>query len=166
MPHLDIPTCCNSCASTDIQYVNEIELVGSSKRVWPYIWHCLQCGAIVGTHRNTNFPLGYMSNGYVRALRAELHDIVDKFWKRHGVHRDSVYRWLGEQLGIPKIHIGEMTISQLKHSIELSKTASYETFGPSKAIIKRDRDNHTGVYRRTSRRKRNDRRVTKYDDFE
>lgn len=69
-------------------------------------YYCKPCGAYVGTHQNTEKPLGTMANGELRKARIAAHANIDPYWKEKGWSRGDVYAKLKEHFG-RDIHVGE-----------------------------------------------------------
>jgi hypothetical protein len=110
------PTNCDTCGGSEIELVIDSKL----KRPWPYIWRC-KCGAQVGCHIGTRKPLGFMAHRTIRHLRAEVHFLLDRIWKSGYVKRANIYPWLALQLELeePDCHISELTLEQLKSSLDI-----------------------------------------------
>ena len=71
------------------------------------VWVCTGCRARVGTHPNSDRPLGTLANAEVRALRKRCHELIDPLWKWQGYPRGLVYAELARRLGLSSVHIGE-----------------------------------------------------------
>ena len=84
-------------------------------------FYLCQCGAYVGTHPGTETPLGRPSNAQLRAAKAAAHAAFDPIWKTGEMGRNAAYRWLGEQLGIPKadVHIGWFDVATCKRVVQI-----------------------------------------------
>jgi hypothetical protein len=87
----------------DVVYRNRPDL--REKRLY-----LCKCGAYVGCHPGTTYPLGYPAGPETRAARSAAHAVFDPLWKRkaqkEGISvfkaRGRGYRWLAEQLGIER----------------------------------------------------------------
>lgn len=73
-------------------------------------WKCDQCGNYVGCHhktaRRTN-PTGNIPTAELRALRVQIHSVIDPLWKSKKITRGSLYRKIGDHLGYV-YHTGEI----------------------------------------------------------
>lgn len=84
-------------------------------------YHCKDCDAHVGCHKNTKRPLGTMANKELRKLRVEAHALFDPLWKRGKMSRNQVYAWLSHKMGTV-IHIGESDKETCRKIIEILST--------------------------------------------
>lgn len=84
---------------------------------WP------DCGCVHSAHQDTGKPMGKPADELTRKMRKKAHYAFDKIWKRTDMKRESVYKWLALQLGIPKkkCHISLMDYDQCEGIIELCK---------------------------------------------
>lgn len=70
----------------------------------------------VSAHRSLR-PMGTMADPQTRSARRRAHDAFDRIWRR-GARRAQYknrclsYRWLADQFGVERIHIGEMGIEE------------------------------------------------------
>lgn len=81
-------------------------------------YYCKYCNAYVGTHNNTEVPLGTMANKFLRKLRIDAHKFFDKTWKQ-GLFksRGHAYSELSKYFG-RQIHIGESDVKTCEQIIE------------------------------------------------
>jgi len=81
---------------------------------------CAPCNAYVGTHNNSEIPLGTMANKLLRKWRMNAHKYFDRTWKQ-GIfkNRSHAYSNLSKHFG-RQIHIGESDIETCKQIIEYS----------------------------------------------
>lgn len=111
---------------------------GTGAQVWPdrrdladrVMWIC-ECGAYVGSHPNTEIPLGYPAGEAVRRLRMRAHDAYDALWKAKvetakiskGKARALAYTWLAGELQIaPHLcHISMFGAEDCRRVIALCK---------------------------------------------
>lgn len=96
------------------------------RRVGPYgdFYGCSgypNCKATHCVHQATGKPLGIPANKDTRQARMAAHTSLDVFWKEHGYHRRTVYRWLAEKMCIKEneCHIGLFSLDQCVLVIEL-----------------------------------------------
>ena len=99
------------------------------------IYLCRPCQAWVGVHKGTTTPLGRLANQELRTWKRRAHAAFDPLWqkkltirrqqrgptyKKHYA-RGSGYRWLAEQLGIPRddCHIGMFDVDVCKRVVEI-----------------------------------------------
>lgn len=80
-------------------------------------YYCKPCGAYVGTHNNTDKPLGTMANKELRDWRRKAHAVFDPIWKSRKMKRQDAYRWLYNKTG-RWIHMGESDIETCKLVVE------------------------------------------------
>jgi len=80
-------------------------------------YYCKPCNAYVGTHNNTDKPLGTMANKELREWRRKAHAVIDPLWKSGGMKRKDVYYQLNKKFG-KWIHIGESDIETCQKVIE------------------------------------------------
>lgn len=169
MSHSLPPIRCDACQSNNICFVDERDLIGSSRRDWCMIWYCHDCRATVGCHPNSDSPTGYMTaDGYIKKLRHEVHKNLDRFWKGNAaISRDSLYRSLTDKLGVGiHVHIGNMSVEQLEKSLELVRKAQASDFIPVSFEPHYKQKLRSGFNRRSMRQRRNSRRSrSAYDDF-
>ena len=95
------------------------------------LYACLPCKAWVGCHPNTTKPLGILANSELRHRKRMAHYYFDRLWKRKmykekctkGRARRKGYKWLSEQLSVPKelCHIGMFDVETCKRVEELCK---------------------------------------------
>lgn len=87
-------------------------------------YFCKPCDAYVGTHNNTEVPLGTMANKELRQLRRKAHHFFDKLWKNGKMSRSEAYEKLARTFK-KETHIGESDIETcnliIRYSIEMNK---------------------------------------------
>ena len=73
-----------------------------------HFYRCPTCGAYVGCHPGTTTPLGSVASAALRDARGRAHHAFDPLWKSGYLSRHGAYRWLADQLGVPRgeCHIG------------------------------------------------------------
>lgn len=84
------------------------------------VWVC-DCGAYVGTHKNSKTPLGTPANYELRQLRQVCHTLIDPYWKYGKYSRSGVYRRLAKYFNIPmsEAHIGMFDEEKCRKLISL-----------------------------------------------
>ena len=108
---------CPYCGN-DPDYVDSSIIYGIS---YGMIYLCSDCDAYVGVHHKTSRKaLGRLANKELREAKKEAHFYFDQLWRANG-KRKQAYKWLSEQLGIPKkfTHIGMFDLDTCKKVIEL-----------------------------------------------
>ena len=126
------PDICRYCGGV-IRLVPAAKIYGTAavKRLGlekEYIYQCQNCNARVGCHKGTTRPLGNVANETLRLKRMETHRVFDAFWKNRGLRRSQGYRWLAEQMDLPKsrTHIGGFEMDQCQKVIDLCEQAEKE----------------------------------------
>lgn len=96
-----------------------VALLTDGREIYPHrkdlqdvpFWKCMQCSNYVGCHHKTSNrtrPLGNIPTAELRAVRVEIHKVIDSLWKGAGCNsRAFVYRKLSEALG-RKYHTAEL----------------------------------------------------------
>ena len=120
-PVLEPPTQCDLCKSKNIIFTDNEIIYGLNIGDWPKCYYCKNCSAIVGCHKGTNLPLGFMASKQTRKLRSKLHIIFDKLWLEKLMSRSQAYNWLARQLDIKEehCHISWMNKETLAKAIDL-----------------------------------------------
>jgi hypothetical protein len=73
-------------------------------------WKCDRCHNYVGCHHKTaqrTNPTGNIPTAEIRALRVQIHSIIDPLWKSGEISRGALYRKIGKYLGYV-YHTGEI----------------------------------------------------------
>jgi uncharacterized protein DUF3268 len=98
---------------------NIMALLTDGREIYPHrkdlqelpFWKCVTCGNYVGCHHKTEDkfrPLGNIPTPELRALRQEIHKVIDPMWRGNGCcSRRFIYRKLSEALG-RKYHTAEL----------------------------------------------------------
>lgn len=123
---LQAPTTCIYCHSP-VKYCSHAEIYnGKTYSDWPYIYLCTNgvCGASVGTHEGTEYPLGTLADHATKNARKAAHAAFDPIWKLardKGKARAEAYQWLADQLDIEKwrCHISWFDISYCNKVVKL-----------------------------------------------
>jgi hypothetical protein len=88
---------------------------------WMCFWLC-ECGAYVGSHEQTNEPLGSPAGPATRTARSQAHAAFDPIWReRRLMTREKAYRWLAEKMGMDRdlCHIAQMSEVQAKQVVSI-----------------------------------------------
>lgn len=97
------------------------------------IWLCdrfPECRGSVGTHPDGR-PLGTICDPETKALRMQVHDLIDPLWQNQ-THRSknrargSVYGWMKRITGIENYHTGSLSKEQCLLAIKAIKENPYE----------------------------------------
>lgn len=96
---------------------------------------------------------------------------MDKFWKSDvRISRETVYRWMTQQLNYEVLHIGEMNEEQLLRALAIvgkATPADFISVPPQQHYQHRQRTHSSGYGRRLMKfTKAPKRKATNYDDFE
>jgi hypothetical protein len=87
------------------------------------IYYCKPCDAYVGTHKDTEKPLGRLANKELRYFKKLAHSFFDSIWHQKIMNRHGAYKWLSEIMVLPPehTHIGMFDVDQCKKVVEESK---------------------------------------------
>lgn len=111
---------CDYCGCV-AEFVDSAEVYHG--RSYGMIYLCRKCNAYVGVHKDTDEPLGKLANAELRKWKMAAHDSFDLLWRNECApfyrKRKEAYKWLSEQLGLPKdqTHIGMFDIDKCKQVI-------------------------------------------------
>lgn len=121
LPTLPVPTHCDNCNSTRIEFTSNDKVYGRKLGAWPYAYYCNECTAAVGCHPNTQTPLGRMADRDTRFLRKHAHLALDPFWENQYMTRSKAYAWLAAALEIDleSCHISLLSKEQLTTTIKI-----------------------------------------------
>ena len=110
---------CPYCSRLAV-FVDSKEIYGTS---YGMVYLCRPCDAYVGVHKGTDRPLGRLANKELREWKKKAHSFFDPIWKegRFKGMRDKAYKWLSEQMGLPKeeTHIGMFDIALCKRVVDI-----------------------------------------------
>lgn len=112
------PKTCNLCGGR-VEYTRLENVYGrylKYHRNSDYCYHCTECGAVVGTHKNDpKKALGVLANEEMADERQACHDLFDKFWKNRE-ERTVFYQKLANEMEIPmeECHFGWFSLEELK----------------------------------------------------
>lgn len=110
-----------------------------------FVYQCQNCNARVGCHKGTTRPLGDVANEVLRLKRMEIHRVFDTFWKRRHMTRSNAYKWLSEQLDIPReeVHIGGFEMDTCEKLIRLCREYENQSYKDKQA--KKENQNEQSV---------------------
>ena len=124
---LPIPTSCPHCGGR-VDLVSNSEVYGRTFGDWPWIYLCRAqpCRAYVGTHPDTNLPLGTLATAAIRAARKTAKEHFNRLWQGGQMSRTDAYSWLATRMNIPvaACHFGWFDEAQCKQAIQALTTES------------------------------------------
>lgn len=127
---LPIPLTCPHCGSA-VSFVNNAEIYGRAYGDWPWAYKChsTQCGAYVGTHPNTKFPLGTLATAEIRAARMKAKNLFNPLWQSGQMTRSEAYAWLAAKISIPvaACHFGRFDAAQCERALKVLEEATVPT---------------------------------------
>lgn len=97
------PTKCNICGGRVVY--TKVENVYGKKNIKfqtsGYCYHCTECGAVVGTHKeHPDEAMGILADREMCEMRQKSHKMFDNLWKTRE-ERTQMYQKLANELGIP-----------------------------------------------------------------
>jgi hypothetical protein len=88
-------------------------------------WKCDGCRNFVGCHHKTKDrtrPLGVIPTPAIKALRSEIHCVIDPLWKSGRVGRRELYGQIAHLIGVKEYHTAEIrTVEQAREVVRVSK---------------------------------------------
>lgn len=115
-PHI-CPHCCCSVA-----LVNNRVIYGRPYGDWPWAYLCSNraCGASVGTHPQTDFPLGTLATAVLREARKRAKNVFNPLWETGLMSRSEAYAALAQELGlgVQACHFGWFDAEQCRRASE------------------------------------------------
>lgn len=69
---------------------------------------CDDCGNYVGTHEDSEKPLGCIPTKEIRQKRMLIHDILDPLWKQKRITRQYLYQKLARKLQVKEYHTADI----------------------------------------------------------
>jgi hypothetical protein len=117
--HLPIPTVCPHCRGA-VAFVNNSAVYGREFGAWPWMYLCQAqpCRAYVGTHPETNLPLGTLATAEIRTARKDAKDQFNRLLQSGSMSRTEAYSWLAAKMNIPTAacHFGWFDVAQCKEA--------------------------------------------------
>lgn len=102
------------------------------------VYICYPCEAWVGVHKGTTKPLGRLANAELRALKRQVHTVLDPLWVKYWqaypevpehvrsdamrrAQRGRVYLWLAAQMGLTRdeCHVGLFNVAQCERALAI-----------------------------------------------
>ena len=112
------PTKCNICGGRVVY--TKVENVYGKKNIKfqtsGYCYHCTECGAVVGTHKDKpDEAMGILADREMCDMRQKSHKMFDNLWKNKE-ERTQMYQKLADELGIPfeECHFAHFDKEQLR----------------------------------------------------
>ena len=120
------PKKCNLCGGP-IEYISNAAVYHGREYGSGKCYHCIQCGAYVGTHRDRpQEALGIHANADMREWKIKCHDLFDALWRseqtsKQRQRRTKLYRRLAKELHIPQdeCHFGYFDFEMLKKAYKV-----------------------------------------------
>ena len=88
-------------------------------------WRCDDCGNFVGCHHQTSDrtkPLGCIPTPEIKAVRQEIHRVIDPLWKSGKVARGKLYGMIAHVLGIDEFHTAELrTVGDAQEALRVAR---------------------------------------------
>lgn len=117
------PTVCDCCQSKHIELrSHDVLYNGTEYGDWPYIYWCKVCGASVGVHPFSVYPLGTMADDATRKARSAVHAIIDPLWKSGRFDRSDVYAMMARLTGRRRFHTGELSKQECHDAVAAFRT--------------------------------------------
>ena len=122
---LPAPTSCRFCLG-EVKLVNNAEFYGREYG-WPLAYRCSCCGARVGTHPGTDFPLGTLADEQTMKARMAAHEAFDSLWKGKGpLRRAMAYKALAKAMCMRFAHISWMDATECHRVVTLCRSGSLQ----------------------------------------
>lgn len=115
------PTHCHCCGGAGVELVSNSVIYGKEFGKWPYAYLCPHCRAYVALHPDTDLPMGFLADSFVRDARKAAkipfftlisirwttkQEVWDPKQERYRTaefsDRNAAYKWLSEKTGIPR----------------------------------------------------------------
>ncbi len=112
---------CPYCGS-QAEFVDSKEVYGRSYGMI-YLCRCKPEFSYVGTHKDTDKPLGRLADRMLREYKKKAHAAFDPIWRSAKMMtRTEAYKWLSKELGIPgaECHIGMFDVEMCEKVIAVS----------------------------------------------
>lgn len=117
------PEICNICGGK-VEYITNDKIYGQ-KYGSGYCYHCTNCGAYVGTHKERpKEALGLLADESMRKGKMMCHEIFDRQWrgkKDQAKERKIAYKKLATQMGIKEqdCHFGYFDLKMLQKAYKV-----------------------------------------------
>jgi hypothetical protein len=115
-------------------YCGDPAVLVTGREVYPHrpdlahrqFWRCEPCAAYVSCHDGTTHPMGRLANAELRAAKIAAHAAFDPLWRARGWKRNAAYRWLAEQMGMPRAdcHIGMFDVERCQQVAAVCESAT------------------------------------------
>lgn len=88
-------------------------------------WKCDGCGNFVGCHHKTDDrtrPLGCIPTPEIKAIRQQIHKVIDPLWKNGRVGRSQLYGMIAHVIGVKEYHTAEInSVEQAREVLRVSR---------------------------------------------
>lgn len=113
-----VPDVCPHCGGTVALVNNSVIYGGQAYGRWPWAYLCSGCNAYVGTHPETDLPLGTLATKPIREARKRAKEQFNSFWQGK-MSRSKAYSRLAGAMGIPpeKCHFAWFDIAQCEAAV-------------------------------------------------
>lgn len=115
--------CPHCCCKVDL--VNNSGVYGRSYGDWPWLYLCSNraCGAYVGTHPQTDLPLGTLATARTREARKRAKALFNALWEAGPLTRAEAYSRLAAEMGVDVsvCHFGWFDVEQCRRASEASR---------------------------------------------
>lgn len=119
----EAPETCRYCKG-EVKLINNTEVYGREYG-WPLMYRCSGCGARVGTHPDTDIPLGTLADEATQKARKEAHAAFDSLWRgKTPWHRSQAYQALARAMGVRYAHISWMDANECKRVVSLCQSGA------------------------------------------
>lgn len=119
----EAPATCRYCEG-EVKLINNVEVYGREYG-WPLMYRCCACGARVGTHPETDIPLGSLADEATQKARKEAHAAFDSLWRgKTPWHRSEAYKALARAMGVRFAHISWMDRKECERVVDLCRSGA------------------------------------------
>lgn len=132
------PTSC-PCCTGQVRLVNNMEIYGRSYGNWPFAYKCDGCGATIGVHPNSIYPVGTLANRALREERQRVHDALDRMRREDWVTVSVARERLAQMMSIPvaACRIATFDLDLCRKALQVMAAASAVAHGEGQAAAVR-----------------------------
>lgn len=132
------PTSCPCCGG-HVRLVNNMEIYGKSYGTWPFAYKCDGCGAAIGVHPNSIYPVGTLANRALREERQRVHDALDRIrredWVTVSVARERLARMM--DIPVAACRIATFDLDMCRKALQVITASSVAAPGEGQAAAVR-----------------------------
>lgn len=88
------------CCEGSVRLVNNREIYGKSYGTWPYAYLCGGCGAAIGVHPQSIYPVGTLADKKLRETRQCTHDALEQMRRAFQLDVRQAHERLARLMGI------------------------------------------------------------------